>query len=291
MRKNILRRVVLISLIGNIVLTLIKLIFGLVGRSESLFSDGVNSFVDIFISLMLLVVIKVSSKKADLNHPYGHEKYEGILYLFLSLFIMMVATVLGYNSIKNLMDSMNNPSLTNQPMLFTLLVAIIALIIKIGLYTINYKTAKTYHSVALYADSKNHLFDIFSTLISVISIILALFGMVYFESVASILIALFIFYAGIKMILDAISYLVDEAPDLDVIKAIKQQILSCKGVLKLDDIKVRKHMSQFYVDVEISVDKSLSFEAAHEISENVHDHIEDKFDVIHCMVHINPYKK
>ena len=85
MRINILRRVVLISLIGNIVLTLIKLIFGYLGSSESLFSDGVNSFVDIFISLMLLMVIRVTAKEPDENHPYGHEKFEGILYLFLSL--------------------------------------------------------------------------------------------------------------------------------------------------------------------------------------------------------------
>jgi cation diffusion facilitator family transporter len=291
MRKNILRRVVLISLIGNILLTIIKLISGYYGKSESLFSDGINSFVDIFISLMLFIVLKVSSKKADDNHPYGHEKYEGILYLFLSMFIMVVAIILGFNSISNLIFSINNPTLIVQPLFMTIIVVIIALIMKVGLYTLNFKTAKKYNSVAIYADSKNHLFDILSTTISLISIILTRLGALHFESIASILIAIFIFYSGFKMVLDAISYLVDEAPDIEVIASIKDSILTCQGVIKIDDLKVRKHMSQLYVDVEISVDSNLSLQSAHNISEDVHDHIEELYDVIHCMVHVNPYKK
>lgn len=291
MRNNILRRVVLISLMGNIVLTLIKLIFGYIGQSQSLLSDGINSFVDIFISLMLLLVIRVTSKKPDENHPYGHEKFEGILYLFLSLFIISVAVVLGYNSIINLIRTLNNPSLIEQPLGFTAIIAFIALVIKIGLYILNFKTAQKYHSVALYADSKNHLFDIFSTTISLISIIFALMGFIYFESIASILISLFIFYSGLKMILESISFLVDEAPDKEVIKAIKISIMKIDGVLTIDDLKIRKHMSQLYVDVEISVDPNLSLQAAHKISEDVHAHIEETYDVIHCMVHVNPFKR
>lgn len=269
MRINILRRVVLISLIGNIVLTLIKLIFGYLGSSESLFSDGVNSFVDIFISLMLLMVIRVTAKEPDENHPYGHEKFEGILYLFLGLFITALASILGYSSIESLITVINNPSRLVQPEFFTVIASIISLLIKIGLFILNFKTAKKYQSVALYGDSKNHMFDIFSTSISLISITFALIGFVYFEPVASILIALFIFYSGLKMILEAISFLVDEAPDHEIIKSIKKSILVCQGVLKVDDLKVRKHMSQFYVDVEISVDNKLSLEAAHKIAEDV----------------------
>lgn len=291
MRINNLRRVVLISLVGNIVLTLIKLIFGYLGSSESLFSDGVNSFVDIFISLMLLMVIRVTAKEPDENHPYGHEKFEGILYLFLSLFIMALASILGYSSIRSLITTINNPTLIVQPEFITVIASMISLIIKIGLFILNYKTAKKYQSVALYGDSKNHMFDIFSTTISLISITFALVGFIYFEPVASILISIFIFYSGFKMILEAISFLVDEAPDHDTIKSIKKSILVCQGVLRVDDLKVRKHMSQFYVDVEISVDNKLSLEAAHKIAEDVHHYIEANYDVIHCMVHVNPLVK
>ncbi len=290
MKNKILRRVVLLSLIGNIVLTIIKLIFGYYGSSQSLISDGINSFVDIFISLMLVIILQVSQKMADDNHPYGHEKYEGVLYLFLSIFIMGIAVFLGYQSISDLIDAVYLPGAVQLPQSYTLIVAGIALVIKVGLYIMNYKTAKKYDSVALMADSKNHLFDILSTSISLISITISQFGIIYFEPAASIIITLFILYAGLRMLLDAVSYLVDEAPDLKVVAEIELAILQRDGVIRIDDLKVRKHMRQLYVDVEISVQQDLSLEAAHKIAEDVHDYIEDNFDVIHCMVHVNPYK-
>ncbi len=90
------------------------------------------------------------------------------------------------------------------------------------------------------------------------------------------------------MIKDAISFLVDEAPKEEVINQIKADILACPGVIEIDDLKVRKHMEQLYVDVEIAVDNTLNITEAHEIAEYVHHDIEDKYDVIHCMVHVNP---
>ncbi|WP_025724760.1 cation diffusion facilitator family transporter [Acholeplasma granularum] len=290
MKKNAIRHVVIISLIGNIILTLIKLIFGYLGNSESLISDGVNSFVDIFISLMLLVILKVAHKDADDNHPYGHQKYEGIIYLLLSIIIIIVGFFLGYSGLINLIDYIKDPSLFIIPKYFSILAASVSLIIKLFLFTINYKTAKKYQSVALYGDSKNHLFDIFSTLISLTSIIFAVSGFIYFESIATMIIAMFILYSGIKMIKEAISFLVDEAPKENIVESIYEHIIKCNGVIKIDDLKVRKHMSELYVDVEIAVDKNLSLKEAHNIAENVHDHIESNFDVIHCMVHVNPYK-
>jgi len=289
MKKKILKRVVILSLIGNIVLTIIKLIFGYYGSSRSLISDGINSFVDIFISLMLVIVLQVAQKKADDNHPYGHEKYEGVLYLFLSLFIIGIAVFLGYQSTSDLIGAIYEPGNVQTPLIYTAIIAFFALLIKVGLYIMNYKTAKKYQSVALMADSKNHLFDIISTSISLISILFSQFGMIYFEFVASIIITLFILYVGLKMLLDAISYLVDEAPNLEVMAQIEAEILRRVGVIRIDDLKVRKHMQQLYVDVEISVKQDLSLQAAHKIAEDVHDHIEDTFDVIHCMVHVNPY--
>lgn len=108
MRINILRCVVFISLIGNIVLIFIKLIFGYLGLLESLFSDGVNFFVDIFISLMLFMVIRVIVKEFDENYFYGYEKFEGIFYLFLGLFIMVLVSIFGYSSIESLIIVINN---------------------------------------------------------------------------------------------------------------------------------------------------------------------------------------
>ena len=96
---------------------------------------------------------------------------------------------------------------------------------------------------------------------------------------------------AVQIIIESTSFLTDQAPSKDEIKAIYSVILSIEGVIQVDDLKVRKHMTQRYVDVEIAVRSSHTLEHAHKIAETVHHQVEDVFpDVIHCMVHVNPEK-
>lgn len=290
MNENIIKKVVAVSLVGNIILTLIKLSFGIAGNSNSLVTDGFNSFFDIFVSLSILFVLKVATKEPDKNHPYGHQKYEGIMYLLISFIIILTAIFFYYLGISNLITAINNNSIVNKPEVYTIIVAIIAIIIKVVLFIITYKTNSKYQSSSLKAETKNHFFDILSTTTSLIGIILARFNLIYFEPIATIIIASFIFYTGFSMIKEAISFLVDEAPSKDIIKEINKTILLCPGVVKIDDLKARKHMDKIFVDVEISVDYRLSLIEAHQIAEDVHNLVEEEFAAIHCMVHVNPSK-
>lgn len=288
MKELKLKNVVVISLIGNIFLTTIKLLFGYLGNSISLIGDGYNSFIDIFVSILILITLKVATKTPDKNHPYGHEKYEGVMYLILSMFIMITGGIIFYQGVVSLFNYFNGTNLV-RPKSYTIWVGVIALTVKGLLFYLNYYNAKKYQSSSLKADSKNHLVDILATTISLISLIFASFNILFFEPIATIIISFFIIYTGVTMIIEAISFLVDEAPKKEVMKEIRKAILNCRGVIKIDDLKVRKHMNHFYVDVEIAVDSKLSLLAAHKIAENVHDEIEAKFEAIHCMVHVNPY--
>lgn len=289
-KESFIFKIVIISLIGNIVLTLIKLLFGYLGSSVSLVSDGYNSLVDILVSILILITLKVANKVPDKNHPYGHEKYEGVMYLILSMFVIATSCFILYQGIYNLVLYFKGSQLI-KPENYTIWIAIIALVIKFILYYINNKTAKKFNSSSLKADSKNHLFDILATSVSLISLILTGFNILYFEPIATIIISLFIGFAGFEMIVEAISFLVDESPKKEVMKELRQTIISCTGVIAIDDLKARKHMNHFYVDVEIAVDANLSLLDAHKIAEDVHDKVEDKFKAIHCMVHVNPYLK
>lgn len=288
MKNKTLFKIVSISLIGNVILTLIKLITGMVGSSQSLIADGINSMADILVSVLMLIVLKVSTKGPDRRHPYGHEKFEGILYLLLSVIIMFTAGFIFYHGMNTLIDVLKDPTHIKTPEEYTIIIAGIAIIIKISLFMINSYFAKKYYSASLKADANNHLFDILSTSISFISIIIAQYGMIHFEPIASMVISLLIFYIGFKMIKEAISFLVDESADEKTLEKIRKIILDCQGVLSVDDLKVRKHMNHYYVDVEIGVSSSLTLNEAHLISESVHDEVEKKMDVLHCMVHVNP---
>lgn len=288
-KKKVLK-VIRIGLILNIVLASIKLSFGVIGNAQSLISDGLNSTSDIIISLLMLFFMKVATKKPDHDHHYGHEKYEGLAYFALGLIFFTVSIYILIDGITSIMMFINGNLISEGPKLFTVYVSIIALTIKLILFSYYRRAGKIFKSPTLKADAKNHLIDVWATLFTLIGLSLTQFGWVVFDYIASSMIGLFILKLSIDVIKEAMSFLVDQAPSLTEIKEIEETILAIEGVLAVDDLKVRKHMVERYVDVEIGVKGHMSLEKAHHIAEKVHVTIEEKFpDVIHCMVHVNPH--
>lgn len=290
-RKQILRAI-RIGLIANIALALFKLSFGYMGNSQSLISDGLNSSSDVFISLMMLFALKISTKKPDYDHPYGHEKFEGLAYFLLGIIFSVTAGWIFISGVISLIQYFTNGGILQAPEGYTVWVALTSLIVKIGLVILYVNIGRKYQNPTIKADAKNHLLDVYATSSSLIGLSIAQFGFVYFDYLASIVIAFFIFKLAYQVLRESISYLTDEAPKREDVQKIYDEIFIIEGVLTIDDLKVRNHMTQRYVDVEIGVQSSLTLKEAHAIAEKVHHHVEDKFpEVIHCMVHVNPIKK
>lgn len=288
-RKLILRAIT-VGLIVNLLLASLKLTFGYLGNAQALFSDGLNSFSDIFVSLLMLVFMRIATKKPDHDHPYGHEKFEGLAYFALGLIFSLVAIYIFYQSIFSLIHYFTNGDTIEQPQLFTVIISLIALVVKGFLFVFFKKISKTYDSPTLRADAKNHLIDAWATLASLIGLSIAQFGLIYFDYLASFVIGIFIMRLAIQILKESISYLVDQAPSTEEINEIHDFIMTVKGVIQVDELKVRKHMTQRYVDVEIAVLGDMSLEKAHKIAESVHHQVEKRFpDVLHCMVHVNPH--
>lgn len=285
-------RAITIGLIVNIILALLKLITGIIGHSEALTSDGLNSSSDVFISIMLLVIMRIATKKPDHNHPYGHEKFEGIGYFTLGFIFFFTSLFIGFTSVKSIIDYIGNQNVAVAPALVTLIVSIISLLIKFFLFRFYMSISNKTNSPAIKADAKNHFIDAWATLFSVIGIGLSQLNLIVFDYIASLIIGLFILRLALQILKEAVTYLVDQAPSDAKVDAIQTVILGVSGVISVDDLKVRKHMVQKYVDVEIGVDAKLSLERAHQIAEHVHHEVEKQFpEVIHCMVHVNPYPK
>lgn len=287
-RKKILKAVTY-GLIINIFLTILKIVTGTIGESHALVSDGLNSFSDVFVSIILLVVLRVATQKPDHDHHYGHEKFEGLAYFFLAILFIITALTMSFFSISSIIIYFENPAEAVKPKLITLITSVVALIIKLWLFRYYVIVSNEYNSTTLRADSKNHLLDAWATFFSIIGISLAQFNLIFFDYVAAIIIALFILKLALVFLKESISFLVDQSPSQEEIEAIHQAILSVTGVLSVDDLKIRKHMTRKFVDVEIGALSTLTLNDAHIIAENVHDHIEKEFnDVIHCFVHVNP---
>ncbi|BCR35498.1 cation diffusion facilitator family transporter [Mariniplasma anaerobium] len=289
-RKKILSAIY-IGLIANIFLTLIKIGFGLWGNAQSLVSDGINSFSDIFMSLMIFFVLKVATKKPDHNHPYGHQKFEGLAYFTIGIIFSFTAIFIGYRAVASIIEYSINQSAVLKPDIITLYISILSLGVKIGLTIFYFKLNKLYKNPTIKAEYKNHFFDIWSTSLTVIVLVLAQYNLIIFDYIGSLIISFFILRLSISILKEAATFLVDQAPDNSELKHIRDYISSVDGVVTIDDLKARMHMTELYVDVEIGVKENLSLKEAHEIAEYVHEHVEHKFEeVIHCMVHVNPHK-
>src|SRR5690606_4188082 len=147
--------IITVSLCINVILTILKLTFGYVGGAHALVSDGYNSLSDIMISLVMLFTLKIAHKKPDFTHPYGHEKFEGITYLLLGIFVGLTAVYIIYDGVYSLIGYFSGV-VSEIPDQMTIYVAGIAVVLKLGVTWLNYWGSKKFQSIGLKADFLNH---------------------------------------------------------------------------------------------------------------------------------------
>ena len=288
MEKKLAYKVSIVTIIANFLLTIIKLLAGIFGSSKAMISDAIHSASDVFSTLIVIIGVHLASKKSDKEHPYGHERFECVATIILAVLLAIVGTKIGISGINSIL----NKNEIKTPSLFALIAAIVSIVIKEIMYRYTKKAADKINSNALLADAWHHRSDALSSIGAFIGILGSILGLSFFDPLASIIIALFIFKVAYDILKDALDKLLDHACSEEDVKKIKSLILSNEDVLCIDDLKTRLFGSKIYVDVEIGLDSNLSLIAAHEIAEKIHDLIEKEIPSCkHCMVHVNPKEK
>ena len=282
-------KVSIISIISNIFLTLIKFIVGFISNSKALISDAVHSLSDVLSTIVVIVGVKLSSKKADKDHPYGHERLECVAAIILAVMLFLTGLGIGISGIQNVIHGYKPVIISSTLALIT---ALISIVVKEAMYFYTKINAKKINSGALLADAYHHRSDSLSSVGSFIGILGVKLGFPILDTIASIIISLFIIKVAIEIFKDALDKMVDKSCDDDTIYRIKKIIYKNKKVKNIDDLKTRQFGNKYYVDVEIAVDNKMNITQAHEVAENIHDMIEDKIPFVkHCMVHVNPYEE
>ena len=280
-------RVSVISIIGNLSLSIFKLIAGIAAHSGAMISDAIHSASDLFGTIVVMIGINISGKGADESHPYGHERLESVAAVTLALVLIITGAAIGCNAVLKIVQSGTVPLET--PGVLALFAAVIAIAVKEVLYRITIRTAKRINSDVLTADAWHHRSDALSSVGSLVGIAGARLGLPVLDPVAAIVICLMILKVAFNIIRDALGKLTDRACSAEINAAIGQFILEREGVRRIDALRTRTFAARFYVEVEIAVDDTLSLCEAHEIAEGVCRGIEEKFpDAKHCMVHVNP---
>lgn len=288
--QKVVNKVSFITITVNILLSVIKLIAGIIGHSNAMISDAIHSASDVFSTFVVLIGIKLSTKKADKEHPYGHERLECVAALLLAFVLFITGLGIGYDALKNIIQG--NYSHLQVPSILALGVAVLSILTKEGMYWYTRYHAKKMDSSALMADAWHHRSDAFSSIGALIGILGARLGYPIMDSIASLVIFVFIVKAAYDIFKDAIDKMVDHACDEVTENKLRQLVEQNQNVMHIDLLQTRIFGNKIYVDIEIALDGTLTLQEAHGIAEKVHDDIESYFPKVkHIMVHVNPENK
>ena len=273
----------ILGILGNIFLLIIKAIIGVITSSQAMIADAANSAGDIFASLMTFIGSKIASEPKDDTHNLGHGKAEYIFSMFISISMMAIALKLLYDSIISLI---NKDTFEFSWML--VVVCIITIVTKLGLYLYTAKLSKSSNNLLLEANKKDHRNDCIITTFTLISVLLSLINIYWFDSIVGIGISIWIFYTGLKIFIESFNVLMDKSLNEDD----KEKILEV--LKKYPEIKKYNHLNttpvgyKYLVSITIFVDGNLSTFESHEIADNLENDLDNLDFVYLAIIHVNP---
>lgn len=280
-------RVSMVSIIGNLVLSLLKAIAGILAHSQAMISDAVHSSSDVLSSIVVIIGVKISAKDSDKEHPYGHERMECVAAIILATLLLVTGLAIGYFAVIRIADE--SYKTMEIPGRLALWAAVISILSKEAMFWYSRAYALKLDSGALMADAWHHRSDALSSVGALIGIAGARLGYPVLEPLASLVICVFIVKAALEIFKEALDKMVDKACDEDMENEIRALVLEQEGVLGIDLLQTRMFGNKIYVDLEICADANQTLRQAHEIAEHVHDCLEKTFQKIkHIMVHVNP---
>lgn len=271
------------GIIGNIFLLIIKAIVGFVFKSQAMIADSFNSAGDIFASLMTFIGNKISSVPSDEDHNFGHGKAEYIFSMFIGLSMIFVAAKLFYASIKTLVLGSNL-----QFSWFLVLVCILTIIIKLCLYLYTKKASKLCKNILLESNMKDHRNDCIVTSFTLISILLTLFGIYWFDGIVGIGISIWIGYTGISIFMESYNVLMDISVNEKTKDLILNIINSYKEVKKIDNISSAPVGSKYMIFITICLDGNLTTFESHSLANNIEESVSKLPDIYKTIVHVEP---
>lgn len=279
--------VAFITIIWNLILSVGKLLAGVFAHSGAMISDAVHSASDVFSSIIVIIGVRIASRDSDKEHPYGHERMECVAAIILATVLCITGFGIGINACK-IIFSGDYANLAI-PGVLALIAALVSIIVKEAMFWYTRHYAKMLDSGALMADAWHHRSDALSSVGALIGIGGARLGFPILDSVASVVICVFIVKAAYDIFMDAIGKMVDKACDAETEKQLRDCATAVDGVEGIDLLMTRVFGNKIYVDIEICANGEKTLREAHAIAEGVHDSIEKNFPKVkHIMVHVNP---
>jgi cation diffusion facilitator family transporter len=273
-----------VSIVINLLLTVLQLVAGFFGKSQSLMADGLHTFSDLVSDILVLFANRHGNRHADANHPYGHARIETAASLILGISLAGIGAALLISAGLRL----QHPEEVQAVHPLTFWVALIALAAKEGLFRYLLAVATRVRSQMLVANAWHARSDAASSLVVMVGIGGNLLGYTFLDLVAAAVVGGMIAHMGVKFALDSLSELIDTGLDEEEVDAIRQTLLATPGVRSLHELRTRKMADNALVDAHIIVDPKISVSEGHYIAESARLAVLNAHHVLDVMVHIDP---
>ncbi len=284
MKFREIKKASLFGILGNLFLLLIKGIVGFISGSQAMIADAFNSASDILSSIMTFFGQRIASKPRDDDHNLGHGKAEYIYSMLISIVMIILVFKVLKDSIVNLF--------TLEKAIFTpwlIIVCIMTIIIKLGLFLYTNKLYKKNKSLLLKANRNDHRNDCILTSLNLIACVLGYFGIYFFDSVAGIFISIWIFIVAYKIFIESYDVLMDKSIDDETREKVYEVISKHKEIKKINHFNSTPVGYMYQISFTIFVDGNLSTFDSHEIANSLEKEIDSKFPEIYLtVIHVNP---
>ena len=273
----------IIGIICNLILSAIKISVGFISGSVSIMADGFNNLSDMASSVITMIGVKLANRPADKEHPFGHGRMEYLSALIVAFMVMFV----GVQFIKSSLDRIMNPvAISFEIIPFILL--LISLIVKLWLSRFNKYVGEKINSAALKAASVDALGDVFTSGCVLISFLAAKFTTLPIDGYVGLVVSVGILYAGYSLVKDTISPLLGEAPDEELVKAIKQGVLSYDNVIGVHDLIIHNYgVGKCMASIHAEIPSNIDLITIHEIIDTAEREISQKLN-IYLVIHMDP---
>lgn len=280
-----------VSVISNLFLTIIKIVTGVVFKSQVLLADGIHNAADVVASVVSLGSMKISNQPADEDHPYGHGKAEVVSSAFVGIILFGAAIFIGYESINALFEP------ASEAHWIPFIAAVISLVWKALLYVYTMKIAKKQRSKGLMATAYDHLADVYASIAAVLGIGIALLNAYipipyaqYGDPVAGIIVALLILKLSISMMKESVDILMEASLPKERSMKYLDTIKQNPYVKRIDNVRARNHGHYVLVDVRVGVPATLTIQEGHDICRAIKKSIREMDEeVTEVLVHLNPW--
>jgi cation diffusion facilitator family transporter len=276
------------GMLVNATLAVVKIVTGIVGHSQALIADGIESTVDVCSSLVVWGGLRIASRSADDDYPFGYGKAEALAAALVGLLLLGAAVTISLESVRQIMT----PHQTPRP--FTLAVLVGVVLIKEVLFRRVVRVGADLGSTAVKADAWHHRSDAITSAAAFVGISIALIGGHGWESAddwAALLAAGIIVYNGIGVLRPAVHDLMDRAPGEELLNRVSAAAKDVRGVCAIEKLKVRKAGMGYWVDLHVQADPTLPLEQAHVLSGMVKSAIRNAVpEVSGALIHMEPYE-